>query len=30
MALGIAYAAWTTRGFRRSLVVFEGAAETAE
>jgi putrescine importer len=29
MALGIAYAAWTTRGFRRSLVVFEGAAETA-
>ena len=30
MAVGIAYAAWTTRGFRRSLVVCESAAETAE
>jgi putrescine importer len=30
MSLGIAYAAWTTRGFRSSLVVFEGAAEAAE
>jgi amino acid transporter len=30
MSLGIAYAAWTTRGFSKSLVVFEGAAEAAD
>lgn len=30
MSLGIAYAAWTTRGFSGNLVVFEGASEVAE
>jgi hypothetical protein len=30
MSLGIAYAAWTTRGFHKSLVAFEGAAEAAD